>query len=213
MRLGMPIFATGLTLTALLSSIPAAAQTPAEQFVQASADRAVAILTDTSLGEPDRKTQLRDFLSTVLDLRRMATYTLGTAAKSASAADVDAFVAAYRNFAIANYNSAFSSYSGQTIHVTGSVQRSDTDFVVTTEIVDAAPKSDPPTLVSFRVVKEDGKFAVVDANVQGVWFTVSQHDGFTSFLSQHNGDVPTLTTRLGDMTAKLESGESKPAIP
>ena len=78
MRWGTPILATVLALTALLASIPAAAQTPAEQFVQDSADRAVAILTDKSLSEPDRKAQLRDFLSSVLDLRRIAAYTLGS---------------------------------------------------------------------------------------------------------------------------------------
>jgi len=185
--------------------VQARAASPAEQFVQDSADHGIGILTDKTLAKADRENQLREFLISLLDLHRMAIFTLGPVATKTSPDQVNAFVDAYIQFAIANYDSEFDAYTGQTVRVTGSIPRSDNDVVVTANIIDPASHGGPPDPVSFRVVNENGKFAVVDASVEGVWFTIAQHDDFAGFLKQNNDNVPALIARLKDMTAKLQA--------
>lgn len=188
-----------------------AAGGPAEQFVQHGADSGIAILKDKSLSAADRKARVDDFLKSLLDLHRMAMFTLGQTASSASPEDINAFVDAYGQFAVANYDSELGAYGGQSIQVTNSVQRTDTDFIVTASITDPATPSAPPGLVSLRVLDEGGgKFAVVDASVEGVWFTVAQRDEYAAFLKSNGGSVAALTAKLRDMAAKLHPGETPP---
>ena len=197
----------------LMFGSAAHAATPAEQFVQQSADSAVAILKDKSLDAAAREAKLRDFLVALLDLHRMAIFALGPAASSASPDDLNAYLDAYTQFAIANYDSEFGAYGGEAIQVTGSLPRSDSDFVVNASITDPAAPSDPPDTVSFRVLSANGKFSIVDASVQGVWFTIAQRDDFAGFLKQNDGSVAALTARLRDMAVKLRSGAAQPVMP
>jgi ABC-type transporter MlaC component len=202
-----------LAIAAIQSSGASAAGSPAEQFMQHGADSGIAILKDKSLSATDRKARVDDFLKSLLDLHRMAMFTLGPAAASASPGDINAFTDAYAQFAVANYDSALGAYGGQTIRVTNSVQRADKDFIVTASISDPATPSASPDLVSFRVLDEgDGKFAVVDASVEGVWFTVAQRDEYAAFLRQSGANVASLTAKLRDMAAKLRSGERPPSV-
>lgn len=208
----MRIVAAGLVAFGLLLSATAAAGAaplaPAEQFVQDGADRAVAILKDKSLSDAARKQKLWDFLAELLDLKRTALYALGAAASAAPPDALTAYIGAYSRFALANYLSEVNGYGGEIVAVTGSVTRSDTDVIVNANILDAAAKPGTPPLaeVAFRVVKADGKFAIVDASVAGVWFTLAQHDDFQGFLAQNKGDVAALTERLNAMADRLASG-------
>ncbi|HEY4113654.1 MAG TPA: ABC transporter substrate-binding protein [Rhizomicrobium sp.] len=193
------------------SSRAGAAASPVEQFVQQGADSGIAILKDKSLSDTDRKARLEAFLKSLLDFRRMAIFTLGAAASSASPDDVSAFVDAYTQFSVANYYSDLGGYGGQWIEVTNAVPRADNDFIVTAAIHDAATPNAPPSLISLRVLDEgNGKFAVVDASVQGVWFAVAQRDEYAAFLKQNGGNVTALTAKLRDKAANLRSGGTPP---
>jgi phospholipid transport system substrate-binding protein len=185
----------------------AAATTPAEQFVQQSADQAIAILGNKSLTEDQRQAQLLAFLSSLLDLKRVALFTLGPAAKTAPPDALAAYVDAYQRFALANYQSELRDYHGQTLVVTGSTPRAG-ETIVNANVVDPLAKAGRPPVaqVAFRVVNTGGKFAIVDASIMGIWFTLAQRDEFAGFLAQHGGDVSALTQRLNAMTAQLQSG-------
>lgn len=199
-----------LAVAATQLSTATAASSPAERFVQQGADNGVAILKDKSLSNADRKARVDEFLKALLDLHRMAMFTLGQAAASASPDDVNAFVDAYTQFAVANYDSELGAYGGQSIQVTNSVQRAENDFIVTASISDPATPSAPPDLVRFRVIDEGGgKLAVVDASVEGVWFTIAQRDEYAAFLKGNGGNVAALTAKLRDMAARLRSGEAQ----
>src|SRR5215472_10178161 len=104
MSLASRIVALCLGMAFAVPFAPVDAQTTAaETFVDQATGKAIAILNDKTLKETDRRQQMQSLISSLLDLRRMALFTLGPAAKSASAADLDAFIAEYRDFALANY--------------------------------------------------------------------------------------------------------------
>ena len=205
----------GLLIAAVTASFaatsPAAADdtAPVEAYAQQQIDKGIAILMDKSLSPPARQAAIGDFVLSLMDLKRIALYALGPAAQTAPREDVDAFVDAFKKFTLANYESELGSYGGETIKVVDAVQHGPQDFVVTAAVRDPTdPPNTRPLLVRFRVVDETGKYAILDASVEGIWFEVAQHDDIQGFLAQNGGDVKKLVEHLNDMTAALSATRS-----
>jgi phospholipid transport system substrate-binding protein len=187
----------GALAALLLPAWPVAhAQTTPDAFVQQQVGNGVAILGNKALGDADRSAQMEALLTTLLDLRRMAVFTLGPAAHSSPASDVDAFVSVYRQFAMRTYGSEIGALSGQTLEVRGATERAPGDYIVTGFAVNSNNTSNAPIEVNFRVLDEGGKFAVVDVSMEGVWFAQMQREQFMAILAQNGGSIPKLTDRL-----------------
>lgn len=202
---GIAAVAASALLAWALGLVPAPAlaqSSGAEAFIRQSADSTLALLKDGSPNDQGRGARMKALMSSILDLRRMALFALGPAAKNAKPPEIDAYVAAYRDFALASYAGALSGYMGQKLRITGSTQRSPGDFIVSAVVVDPNEKGNTPVSVSFRVLDEGaGKFALVDAAVAGVWFTLAQRDDFAGFLAQNGSDISGLIGHLKQMAA------------
>jgi phospholipid transport system substrate-binding protein len=187
-------------------SAPAIAATPAEDFIQSDVQKGLTILNDKSASRDEMAAQFRGFLESLTDMRRIALYTLGPAATTGAPGDVDAFVAAFHDYAIAEYQAQLTQYSGESLKVTGSTERAPGDFVVNTVVADAGGHTDVNSAkVDFRVSNTAGRYVVLDASVSGVWLATNEHDQFQSFLAQHNGDLNALTAHLKELTADMRS--------
>lgn len=191
----------------LLTVRPAAAATPAESFVNDNIQKGLSILRDKKLSTDQRRDQFEALLLGLVDVRRVAVFTLGQYRRAAPPADVDAFVAAYKNYATAAYHSYFSRYTSQVLKVTGSTERSPTDFVVHSQLIDPNT-SQQPAQVDFRVRTDGGKPVLVDVSYQGIWLSLSQRDQFVAFLGQNNGNVRTLIAHLSDLAVNLGKSNS-----
>ena len=197
-----------LAATALLTSAPATAASPAETYVQSNVQRGLLILNNRSTPDAQRRAQFRDFLTGLTDIRRIAIFTLGASKRTASPADVEAFVNAFRDYAIAVYESRLTQYSGQTLKVIGSTDRAPGDTIVSTVLVDPSAKTEgqQPIEVDFRVLDDGGKFVVIDVSIAGVWLAIEERDQFSAFLEQNNDSVPALVSHLNDLTRRLRGG-------
>jgi len=185
----------------------AQAATPAETYIQQNIDRGYTILNNTGLSQDARRSQFRDFMLGLTDMRRIAQFTLGQYANSASKAELDEYATAFGEYAISVYESRLGKYKGQTLKVTGSVERAADDIVVNADVVDPAKTGAQPIKAAFRVRKtSDGRSIVTDMQVEGIWLAISQRSDFTSFLQQNGGKVPTLTAHLRQQTDKIRSG-------
>jgi len=201
MLIGLVLFAPSLAMTN-----SARAATPAEAFVSENIQKGLQILSNRG---PQRASQFESFLEGLTDISRIGRFTLGNARRTASPADIAAFDAAFKTYAVAVYQSRLSAYSGQTLKVTGSTQNAPGDFTVMTVTVDSgADRSQQPLTVGFRVVSEQGRMVVIDVSVAGVWLSIEERDQFSAFLSQHNGSIPALVTHLDQQTALLRSGNA-----
>ena len=179
---------------------------PAEAFVQENIEKGYAILNSTTLGDEQRRSQFRDFMLSLTDARRIGMFTLGPYANQASKDDVEAFISAFSDYAVAVYESRLSKYKGQTLKVTGSVQRAADDVVVNTDVINPAMPNAQPYKAAFRVRKtSDGRPIVTDIQVEGVWLALSQRSDFNGFLAQHMGRVPDLTADLQRQTQVLRN--------
>jgi len=196
-----------VAIAAFAAAEPATAATPAETFVSQNVQRGLTILNNHSISDTQRRAQFRDFLTSLTDIRRIALFTLGAARRTAAPADVESFVAAFREYAVAVYESRLNQYAGQSLRVTGSSDVGPGDTVVTTVLVDPNGKTNgqEPIEVDFRVVQENGKFVVIDASIVGVWLGQEEREQFTSFLQQNNSNLPALTQHLQQLATQLRT--------
>lgn len=202
------LFAFGAPAVAAASLPPSSA----EAFVQTNVDRGLSILSNHRIPDDARRQQFRDFLIGLTDIKRIAMFTLGNARRTASPADVNAFVDAFRDYAVAVYESRLNQYAGQSLKVTGATERAPGDFIVTTVLVDplGQAKNQEPIEVDFRVLNDKGHMVVIDASVVGVWLAIEERDQFTAFLAQNDNNVTALVSHLKELTAKLRAGEDQP---
>lgn len=184
----------------------ALAATPAENFVSTNIEKGLQILDSSG---PQRNSRFESFLEGLTDLSRIGRFTLGAARRAASPADLSAFDSAFRNYAIAVYQSRLSQYTGQTLKVTGSVQNGPGDFTVSTVMIDPNAKSnEQPLPVAFRVVTEGSRMVVIDVSVAGVWLSIEERDQFSAFLSQHSGNLQALVDHLNQLATQLRNGSA-----
>jgi phospholipid transport system substrate-binding protein len=193
-----------LAMTSFVSG--ANASPAAEAFVQRNVDHGLQVLNNPSLSKEQRQAQFRNFLLTLTDLRRIALYTLGPARRSTTPAEQDTFIEAFRDYAFAVYGAEFSKYSGQSLRVTGSIERAPGDELVRTVLVDPrAAQGQEPIEVDFRVYGSGGKLNVVDIVVAGLDLAITEQDDFSSFLAQHNNDVRALITNLRQRAERVRT--------
>lgn len=184
----------------------APAGNPAETFVQQNVEKGYSILNSTTLSDEQRRSQFREFMMSLTDARRIGMFTLGPYANRASKEDIEAFINAFSEYAVAVYETHLSKYKGHTLKVTGSVQRAADDVVVNTDVVNTGAPNTQPFKAAFRVRKtSDGRPIVTDIQVEGVWLALSQRSDFNGFLAQHNGRLPDLTADLQRQTQLLRN--------
>jgi phospholipid transport system substrate-binding protein len=192
-----------------LAAAPATADTGAENFARSNVQRGLTILNNHGIPDAQRRAQFRDFLTTLTDIRRIALFTLGAARRTASPQETEQFVNAFRDYAVAVYESRLSAYSGQTLKVTGSTERAPGDDIVTTILVDPSGRANnqgEPIEVDFRVEGQNGHYVVIDASIAGVWLALEERDQFTAFLEENRNSVPALISHLNALTQRLRSG-------
>jgi phospholipid transport system substrate-binding protein len=186
----------------LLTAKPAAAATPAEAFVDVNIHKGLDILRDKKLSTVQRRDQFETLLLGLVDVRRIALFTLGQYRRSAPPDDVESFVGAFKNYAVAAYQSYFARYTNQTMKVIGSTERSPTDFVVQTQLIEPG-SNDTPAEVDFRVRTDTGKPVLVDVAYQGIWLSLEERDQFVAFLGQNNGNIRSLIAHLSELAISL----------
>src|SRR6185295_5106496 len=129
---------------------------PAEAFVQQNIDRGYQILNNSGQSRQAKREAFRQFLLTLINLKRIANYTLGRAGAGASAADKADFYSAFEDFVVAVYDQHLSKYRGQTLKVTGSQERAADDTVVNATVINPNNPDAPKIKVAFRVRTDGG---------------------------------------------------------
>ncbi len=199
--LAMP-FVLILGFVLALATSPAAAANPAEQFISDNVQKGITILNNTQLSKDQRKGQFRDFLIGLTDIQAIGRYTLGQYRRTASASDLSEFDTAFRDYAIAVYQSYFNKYTGQTLQVTGSYVLNPEETVVKTIVVDPKKASNKPLEADFRVLNRNGHMMISDFSAEGVWIRELERNDFTGYLGQNGGSIQKLIAMLRQKTAQ-----------
>ncbi|MFO1246771.1 MAG: ABC transporter substrate-binding protein [Alphaproteobacteria bacterium] len=195
-----------LIIATCLSFRPAIASPAVEEYAQETIDHGISLLKDTSLSGGARQQALRSFLSANFNIKRIGLFALGDAAAAASPQDITDYLSAFEKLTLDTYVSMIGDYGGQQVKVIGSQERAPGDFVLSAQVTDpGAGRSEKPFLVRFRVVSEGGRYSVVDASVQGVWFELSQRDSVQGFLGTNGGSIPKLIDHMNRLAAQISA--------
>ena len=175
----------------------------AEAFTQRLIDQGVQILRNTS--DPGRKAKFRDFITQYADVRKTARFTLGNYARTSAPADVDTFVEAFKDYAVAIYETQLDKYKGESLKVVGSIDNKPGDYIVKTVVQDGS--GGEAMRIDFRMSGGSGAYKFYDISVEGAWLGISQQEQFKSFLEQNRGSVPALTADLKARTQRILAGD------
>jgi ABC-type transporter MlaC component len=180
----------------------------AEAFVQANIDRSYTILNDEGLGASERELQFRGLLLSIVDVRRVAVFTLGPYARGAAQGSIDQFELAFADLIAAVYLRGLTSYTA--LKVTGSTERAQDDAVVHVA-ADRTSGTSSRLSIAFRVRRsQDGRQMITDLQIEGAWLALVQRAEFMAYLQQHGGDIAALALQVQSVAARIRSGQRMP---
>ena len=182
----------GLTLVGTAS-----ANADAERFAQNLIDQGTAILN----GGGERHARFHDFISRYIDARKTALFTLGQYRRGADEQTLSGFVDAFREYAIAIYESRLDQRKSDNLRVTGSTENKPGDVIV--NAVTESREGRQPTRVAVRLMGSSGNYKIVDVQVEGAWLSVEQRDQFATLLGKNGGDINALITHLREQTERI----------
>ena len=194
-----------MAVATVLAVSTAKASSEAEAFVQQKVDIGYEILNDESLTDEARHVQFHAFLISLTDVRRIGMFTLGQYARGATPEQTSEFIESFTDYTVAVYEDRLSQYRGQTLMVTGSIDRAADDSVVNAIVVNSNGPTPQPIRAAFRVRSDsNGDPIVIDMQIEGIWLAISQRSDFTAFLQQNSLTV--LSEQLRRQTQQILSG-------
>mgnify|MGYP001793089472 CR=1 FL=1 len=187
-----------------VSALPAFADAKTEEYVRTNANDVLASLNAPGLTAAERRAQFQTYMDEFANLDAVAKFVIGKYAKRFSDEEMDAYLATFREYALAVYEFYFNEYRGRDVKVVGSTDRNARDSIVDTEIV----RADGQELeVRWRVLNRGGQYQVVDValNAEGnlIWLAIEQQAQFLSILDKNNGSSDALIDVIYGMTADL----------
>ena len=187
-----------------VSALPAFADAKTEEYVRTNANDVLASLIAPDLTAAERRAQFQTYMDEFANLDAVAKFVIGKYAKRFSDEEMEAYLATFREYALAVYEFYFNEYRGRDVKVIGSTDRNARDSIVDTEIV----RADGQELeVRWRVLNRGGQYQVVDValNAEGnlIWLAIEQQAQFLSILDKNNGSSEALIDVINGMTDDL----------
>ncbi|MCF6291919.1 MAG: ABC transporter substrate-binding protein [Robiginitomaculum sp.] len=165
-----------------------------EAFVQQQAFAGLEILQDKYIGETEKNVAFGKFIDSVIDSRKVARFVLGKYARGLDSAVFDDFKHAFDAYAKNIYQDNLTKFGGESLIVTGSIDRKPGDAIVNTIISGGALEK--PLNVRWRVRTKDGISKIIDLEAFGIWLAVQQRSEITSYIANNGGKVKAATNML-----------------
>ena len=198
-------FKTALASIALVSAAGlAAADEKTEAYVQENANNVLSSLNAPDVTAEERRAKFQQYMEEFSNLDAVAKFVIGRYSRQFTEDELEAYIAAFRTYALAVYEFYFNEYKGQAVEVTGSLDRNARDSIVDTTILRADGEA---LTVRWRVLQRGGEYQVVDIalNADGnlIWLAIEQQAQFLSILDQNNGSADALIAKIESMTDEL----------
>ena len=182
---------------------PAAADQAAETYVQNILDEAEPHLQSndqaTVLAAVDR------LVEEYVDMRRVGRFVLGRAARQMTDEQAAEYYPLFKDYAKSVYRNTLENYAGQTIVVTGSVDRAAYDIIVNSKIANPKPgDAFADAVIHWRIYRDkEGKMSIFDAGANEIWLAIEQQEQFTSIIANNGGGVKGMDALIAEMKSRL----------
>lgn len=165
----------------------------ARNFVDSMGERAVAFLSDPSIGQEQRKSRFRSLLRDSYDMDTISRFALGRYWRLASAQQRKEYRRLFEDMVVDVYARRFEDYKGQKFLVRSQRPDGPSDTIVTSSIV---PSEGPEVRVDWRVRYKGGQYRIVDVIVEGVSMAMTQRSDFSAVIQKGGGNVDVLIDHL-----------------
>lgn len=190
------------TLLFMLAGVPAAfAQTDeAKAFAQKIADDIMERVVKIKAPDSVKEQNFNAIFTQAADLKKIARFTLGRFAKTASEQDLQAYTTAFTDNVVDTWTQRFASYAGEKIVFTDARRENGKDVYVHSDLLmaDGVNKIE----IVWRVSMKNGKTNLVDLVVEGVSMILSYRNEYTAILQQNGGNIADLTEKLKNKAVK-----------
>lgn len=197
-----------LAISVSASALPAFADAKTEAYVAKNANEVLATLNNPDLSAQERTAKFSDYMDQFADFDAISNFVIGKYSRRFSADELARYRKAFREYAMAVYETELDAYRGEAVTVRNSVDRSPTDSIVNTVI---RRRDGKDMDVRWRVQGTEGNYQVVDValNLDGnlIWLAIEQRAQFIALLDQNNGSADVLINRINTMTRDLKSSK------
>ncbi len=181
----------GAALAALFAFVaPAAANTPAEDYVTGIAEDVMSLANNGKKG-PALKARFAALLNRYINLKGIADYALGPYSKKLPADKRSEFYTLVSNYAAALFVYYLEDFRGSKLEIMSTTKQG--KFTV---IQSAITGGGGREQVRWRLTPSGNGFRVSDVNIKGVWLTISMKDRFSKVLRSSKGDFEPLFAEL-----------------
>lgn len=176
-----------LLLVLLVLPAQASAADPAG-FIDRLASKAIPVLTNSSIPEPERESQFRNLMKEGFDIRQITQLVLGRYWRQATEEQQQELVQLLEDYLVQLYSVRFTQYANVSLQVNGVRPESEGTLVHSTLV----RPSGPPVNLDWRVEEDDGAFTITDLVVEGVSMVITQRSEFASVIRQGGGQIQAL---------------------
>jgi len=186
------------------SAAPATARAVIEKVTQS----ALAVLRDASLSAADKRERVRQIAYDNMDFDTLARLALGRPWRTLSDAKKAEFVAEFKKHVAATYGHTTDQYTDEDIKVTGDRDEADGDSTVDTSIIGTKDGvRQEVAKVGYRMRKKDGKWNIIDVNIDGISLMGNFREQFQEIMDQ--GGIDQVIKSLREKNAAAEKTDSK----
>lgn len=174
----------------------------AMEFIDKLAKDVIAIWSDQQMTGKERETAFRAIFEDATDIRLLSQAMLGRHYRTATKDQRAAYIAAMTNYIVAEFNKRMTQIGFKEVRIEGTTPASGRRghlYVKT-----AVDRDDGgPLLAEWRVQKKNGKFSIVNLEIEGINLVITNREYFASRIKDLGG--------LDGLIAELEASYPSPA--
>lgn len=182
----------GLTTLALVPSAAFALSTSAAEKLVTNLSQEITKTINSGQSDAALYKSFEKIFRTYADVPTIARFSLGVAARSASAADLKAYTSAYSGYIARKYGRRFREFVGGSIVVKSA--KAQKNMVVVSGTANLRGQS--PIGVNFQVSDRSGRVAFINVVIEGVDMLITERTEIGSLLDSVGGSIPKLTAKL-----------------
>ena len=140
-----------------------------------------------------------------VDMRRVGRFVLGRAARQMTDEQAAEYYPLFKEYAKTVYRNTLENYAGQSIIVTGSVDRAAYDIIVNSKIANPEPgDAFADAVIHWRIYRnKEGEMSLFDAGANEIWLAIEQQEQFTSIIANNGGGTRGIDALIAEMKARL----------
>lgn len=165
----------------------------AETFIATLAEKAVNALTQENTPRPEKVRRFRELLHEHFDVKRIGAWVLGRYWPVATENEKQEYLDLFEQLIISTYVDRFSTYSGETLTVTGAAIKGE-EALVSSRL--NRPAGGEPIDVEWRLQERAGALRIIDVTVEGISMGQTQRSEFASVIRNKGGQVSGLIEEL-----------------